>query len=248
MQQRTYNCLIVDDEPLAQNLIENFANRLPFLKVIGKSNHAFAAIDAIHQFHPDIVFLDITMPEMTGFDLLKTLSVKRPQIIVTTAHPEYAVDGFAYDVTDYLIKPIPFDSFLRGVNRAIDQLNGLVSAPREMPDTDEQYFWIKEGTKLIQINTSDVVFMEGLKDYIKVQLKDRLVVTYLTMTKMEELLPKGQFIRINRSYLVRKKSIRAIHGNALETISNHELIIGGSYRSSVLDTLRESFIGRTALD
>lgn len=248
MEQRIYNCLIVDDEPLAQNLLENFVGRLPFLKLIGKSNHALAAMDAIHQFRPDIVFLDITMPEMTGFELLRTLSIKRPQIIITTAHVENAVEGFAYDVTDFLVKPIPFDHFLRSVNRAIDRLNGIASSPKENIPTDDQYFWIKEGTKLLQINTNDVTYIEGLKDYVKVQLKDRMVITYLTMTRMEELLPKGQFIRINRSYLVRKKSIRAIQGNAVETTTNHELIIGGSYRSAVIDALRDSFIGRTTLE
>ncbi|WP_338875779.1 LytTR family DNA-binding domain-containing protein [Spirosoma sp. SC4-14] len=246
MEQRTYSCLIVDDEPLAQNLIEKFVARLSFLKLIGKSNHAVAAIDAIHQFHPDIIFLDITMPEMTGFELLQTLTANRPQIIMTTAHSEYAVEGFTYNVTDYLIKPISFEHFLRAVNRSIGRINGTTTAiPTETKAADGQYFWIKEGTKLLQINTDDVIFMEGLKDYVKVHLVDRVVVTYLTMTKMEELLPKGQFLRINRSYLVRKKAIRAIHGNTIETLSKHELVMGSSYRNSVLESLRDTFIGRT---
>jgi len=246
MEQRTYTCLIVDDEPLAQNLIEKFIVRLPFLRLIGKANHAVSAIEAIHQFRPDIVFLDITMPEMTGFELLQTLAANRPQIIMTTAHSEFAVEGFTYGVTDYLIKPIPFDRFLKAVNRAVDRINGsamqTVSEPKAV---DAQFFWIKEGTKLLQINTEDVIYMEGLKDYVKVHLADRVIVTYLTMIKMEELLPKGQFIRVNRSYLVRKKAIRAIHGNTIETTNNQEVIIGASYRTAVISSLKDTFIGRT---
>jgi DNA-binding LytR/AlgR family response regulator len=246
MEQRIYNCLIVDDEPLAQNLLEKFVARFPFLKLIGKANYAVAAMEMIHRYHPDIVFLDITMPEMNGFELLETLSTNRPQIIITTAHSDYAVEGFAYNVTDFLIKPIPFDRFLRAVNRAIDRINGTVAAPVVSKPTDGQHFWIKEGTKLLQIYTDDVVFMEGLKDYVKIHLNDRVVVTYLTMTKMEELLPKGQFMRINRSYLVRKKAIKAIYGNTIETVTKQELVIGSSYRNAVLDSLRDTFIGRTA--
>lgn len=247
MEQRTYSCLIVDDEPLAQNLLEKFVARLPSLHLIGKANHAMAAIDTIKQHRPDIVFLDITMPEMTGFELLQTFTSIRPQIIMTTGHTEWAVDGYAYDVTDYLIKPIPFDRFMRSVNRAIDRINGTkISTVEEGKLTDGQYFWIKEGTKLLQINTDDVVFMEGLKDYVKVHLADRVIVTYLTMNKMDELLPKGQFLRVNRSYLVRKKAIKAIHGNTIETVTKQEIIIGPSYRSAVLDLLKNTFVGRIA--
>ncbi|GAB4033903.1 LytR/AlgR family response regulator transcription factor [Spirosoma jeollabukense] len=245
MKNTTYSCLIVDDEPLAQNLIEKFIFRFSTLRLIGKANHAIAAIEAIQQNRPDIVFLDITMPEMTGFELLQTLTANRPQIIMTTAHTELAIDGYAYDVTDYLIKPIPFDQFLRAVNRAIDRINGTnTPVIADHKPIEEQYFWIKEGTKLLQINTEDVVFMEGLKDYVKVHLADRVVVTYLTMTKMEELLPKGQFLRINRSFLVRKKAIKAIYGNTIETLTKQELIIGQTYRSAVLESLRNTFIGR----
>ncbi|ADB36958.1 LytR/AlgR family response regulator transcription factor [Spirosoma linguale] len=246
MEQRTYSCLVVDDEPLAQNLIEKFVDRLQSLRMIGKANHAVAAMEAIEQYRPDIVFLDITMPEMTGFELLQTFSANRPQIIITTAHTELAVDGYTYDVTDYLIKPIPFDRFMRSINRAIDRINGVkMPIVADSKIADGQYFWIKEGTKLLQINTDDVVFMEGLKDYVKIHLADRIIVTYLTMNKMEELLPKGQFLRINRSYLVRKKAIKAIQGNTIETINKQEVTIGLSYRAAVLESLRNTFIGRT---
>ena len=245
MKQRIYTCLIVDDEPLAQNLLERFVTQLSSLHLISKANHAVAAIEAIHNQQPDIIFLDITMPEMTGFELLQTLTVNKPQIIITTAHVEFAVDGFLYNVTDYLVKPIPFERFLKAVNRAIDRIAGITTQPAtELVVPDAQYFWIKEGTKLIQLNTNDVVYVEGLKDYVKVHLANRMVVTYLTMSKMEELLPVGQFIRINRSYLVRVKAIKAIHGNTVETITNQELTMGATYRATVINLLRETFIGR----
>ncbi len=249
MEQRLYTCLIVDDEPLAQNLLEKFVARLPFLKLLGKANHAIEAMEVIEQQQPDIVFLDVTMPEMTGFELLQTLTTVRPQIIITTAHAEMALDGFAYDVTDYLVKPILFDRFMRAVNRATDRLGGRTSTPvQETKPANSQSFWIKEGTKLIQINLDDVVFVEGLKDYVKIHLADRMLVSYLTMSKMEEMLPPSQFIRINRSYLVRKRAIKTIVGNTLETTNKQELIIGTSYRSAVISYLKDTFIGRNMPD
>jgi two-component system, LytTR family, response regulator len=249
MDSRLYSCLIVDDEPLAQNLLEKFVARLPFLKLAVKANHAIEAMEIIRQQQPDLVFLDITMPEMTGFELLQALTTVRPQIIMTTAHAELAVEGFAYDVTDYLVKPILFDRFVRAVKRATDRIDGQTThAEPDSKVNADSSFWIKEGTRLIQINTDDVVYIEGLKDYVKIHLTDRMLVSYLTMTKMEEMLPQSQFIRINRSYLVRRRAIKAIVGNTLETTNKKELIIGASYRSVVLNYLKDTFIGRTMPD
>lgn len=246
MEQQTYTCLIVDDEPLAQNLLEKFVVRLPYLKLIGKANHAIEAMEVIQQQRPELVFLDITMPEMSGFELLQTLTTVRPQIIMTTAHADLALEGFAYDVTDYLVKPILFDRFMRAVHRATDRLGGRATStlPEQPKSPDSQSFWIKEGNKLVQVHIDDMVYVEGLKDYVKIHLLDRMLVSYLTMTKMEEMLPPSQFIRINRSFLVRKRAIKAIVGNTVETINKQELIIGSSYRPAVLDYLKDTFIGR----
>jgi DNA-binding LytR/AlgR family response regulator len=249
MEQRIYTCLIVDDEPLAQKLLEKFVERLSFLNLTGKANHAIEAIEAIRHSQPDIVFLDVTMPEMSGFELLQTLTTVRPQIIMTTAHAELAVEGFAFDVTDYLVKPILFERFVRAVNRATDRINGRTTAAAHDTKTNTSpSFWIKEGARLIQINIEDVVFVEGLKDYVKIHLTDRMLVSYLTMAKMEKMLPQNHFIRINRSYLVRKRAIKAIVGNTLETIDKQDLVIGASYRDSVINYLKSTFIGRTMPD
>jgi two-component system, LytTR family, response regulator len=163
MEQLTYTCLIVDDEPLAQSLLEKFVSRLPYLKLLDKANHAVEALEMIQQHRPDIVFLDVTMPEMSGFELLQSLTTVRPQIIMTTAHAELAIEGFAYDVTDYLVKPILFERFMRGVSRATERLGGRVASPESKP-TNGQSFWIKEGTKLVQVSVEDVVYrrIEGL--------------------------------------------------------------------------------------
>lgn len=243
--EQVYTCLIVDDEPLAQNLLEKFVVRLPYLKLLGKANHAIEALEVIQQQRPELVFLDVTMPEMSGFELLQTLTTIRPQIIMTTAHADLALEGFAYDVTDYLVKPILFDRFMRAVNRATDRLNGRTAPGQPEPkNTEGQSFWIKEGTKLVQVSIDDMVYVEGLKDYVKIHLTDRMLVSYLTMSKMEEMLPPSQFIRINRSFLVRKRAIKAIVGNTVETTNKQELIIGTSYRAAVLDYLKDTFIGR----
>jgi two-component system, LytTR family, response regulator len=246
MEQNTYSCLIVDDEPLAQAVLETFVGRLPFLRLQGKANHAIEALSLIRQNPPDIVFLDVTMPEMSGFELLQTLTGVRPQVIMTTAHTELAVEGFAYDVTDYLVKPILYDRFVRAVNRAVDRIGGKKApAEPESKASTTSSFWIKEGTRLIQVNIDDVVYVEGLRDYVKIHLATETLVSYLTMARMEQMLPQSQFIRINRSYLVRKRAIKIITGNALETTNGQELTIGASYRPAVIEYLKDSFIGRS---
>ncbi len=251
-------CIIIDDEPLAQNVLEEFIGRLSFLSLIRTCNHAYEAIEAIHEHKPDLAFLDITMPEMTGLELLKTFTTARPQIIVTTAHPQYAVEGFEYSVTDYLLKPISFDRFLRAVNKVKDKLTApddlkTTASPDDTtsspaPPAKGRFFWIREGKKLVQIDAEQVIYVEGMKDYVKVYLPDKMIVTYLTMQKMEELLPLNLFIRVNRSYIVRRSAIRSVNGNTIETTTKQEIPIGGKYRDTVKEVLRESFIGRAELD
>jgi DNA-binding LytR/AlgR family response regulator len=247
----------VDDEPLAQELIERFVGRLPYLTLAGKFDNAIQAMEGIERIKPDLVFLDINMPEMTGIEFLSVLSAGRPGIIITTAYPQYALEGFEYDVADYLIKPIAFDRFVKAVNKVRDKLlprpdqADLKPAPKEGGAGDkpaapaereltnpEKFFMVKEDKKLVKVNLSEIVFVEGMKDYVKIHLSDHFLVTHITMTKIAELLPPPWFIRINRSYIVQLAFIKLIEGNMIETSNGKKLPIGINYRDAVKEALQ----------
>lgn len=248
MINNSYSCLIVDDELLARNLLKQFVGRLSYLHLLGECSNAIEATEAIHKHQPDIIFLDITMPEMNGIELLQTFTAaNRPEVIITTSHRDYAVEGYQYDVSDYLLKPIAFERFLRAVNKATGRIRGTV--PREEPKEEfslpsGQFFFIKEGKKTLQVNAEEVVYVEGMKDYVKIHLTDRVIISYMTMAKMEELLPPGMFLRINRSYIIRMKAVKSIDGNTVEMISKRQLVIGTSYRDAVREAIHANFIGR----
>ncbi|GAB4022742.1 LytR/AlgR family response regulator transcription factor [Spirosoma koreense] len=251
--ERELTCLIIDDEPLARELLKKFVARVPTLSLLGESSNAIEAVAAIHNQRPDIIFLDINMPEMTGIELLKSFTAARPQVIMTTAYPGYALDGFEYDVTDYLLKPIPFDRFLKAINRVRDRLGNASAPPSPPPAPTEpaasvkddksgrgnKFLWVKEDKKMVNVNTDDILYVEGMKDYVKIYLSDKLVVTHITMSRMEQLLPENDFIRVNRSYIVRRSAIRAVNGNTIETVNKKEIPIGISYRDSIKDITRD---------
>ncbi len=251
------SCVIVDDEPLAQELIERFVGRLPYLTLAGKFDNAIQAMAGIEQIRPDLVFLDINMPEMTGIEFLSVLPGGRPGVIITTAYPEYALEGFEHDVVDYLIKPIAFDRFVKAVNKVREKLPlkpegpDPKPAPREWGTGDkppvpaereltspEKFFMVKEDKKLVKVNLSDIVFVEGMKDYVKIHLPDHFLVTHITMTKIAELLPPPWFIRINRSFIVQLSFIKLIEGNMVETSNGKKLPIGINYRDTVKEALQ----------
>ncbi len=254
-------CVIVDDEPLAQELIERFIGRLPYLSLAGKFDNAIQALEAIGRIKPDLVFLDINMPEMTGIELLNVLSMGRPSIIITTAYPQYALEGFEYDAVDYLIKPIAFDRFMKAVNKVREKLliqpeemeyNPVPDArkvieiekhpaEKELPNA-EKFFMVKEDKKLVKVNIRDIVFVEGMKDYVKIHLFNNFLVTHITMTKISELLPAPRFIRINRSFIVQVSFIKLIEGNTVETSNGKKLAIGINYRDSMKDALQSWII------
>ncbi|GAB2799167.1 LytTR family DNA-binding domain-containing protein [Rhabdobacter roseus] len=244
------SCLIIDDEPRAQQVLETFVGRVPYLQLLRKCNDAYAAIEAIHELSPDIIFLDINMPEMTGIELLKSFGKNRPKVILTTAYSEYALEGFEYEVTDYLLKPIPFDRFLRAVNRVwegTERAEIPADKPESTPGTsqDSASIWVKEGKKMIHLNVYDILYVEGMKDYVKLHLAhDKMIVTYLTMSKVEEMLPPKAFLRVNRSYIVRMSAVQSVDGNTIETINKKEIPIGFSYRETVREIMNDRFLKR----
>jgi DNA-binding LytR/AlgR family response regulator len=247
----------VDDEPVARELIEKYVAKIPFLELIGVSGTATDALFQIRQLQPDLVLLDIEMPGITGFELLKLLPVNRPSIIMITADPSYALEGYEQEVTDYLMKPVSFERFLRAVNK-VSQARPVVSPQTgniakepvliETKATLEinrdnahgDFLLLKENKKLIKVAPHEIHFVEGMKDYMKLYWSDRISLIHLTMSKFEEVLSKKLFLRVNRSYIVNKDAILEIEGNEITTRNGKKIPIGVTYRSDVLASLHRN--------
>ena len=238
------SCTIIEDEPLARELLVKYVGRVGSLKLTGTFEDAVTAFDQLYFLRPDIIFLDINMPEMTGIEFLKAYPVPHPAVILTTANPNHAIDGFDLGVTDYLLKPFTFDRFLKAVGRVREKRN---NEPGSLPDSTvsqtPDFFFLKTDKKLEQVGFDDIIFVEALGDYLKVHLPGRFLVTHLTMRKMEELLPSDRFLRINRSYIVHLKQVKTLAGNTIIVTSGNELVVGPNYRADVKNALQQWLAG-----
>ena len=258
--QTKYNgairCLIVEDEPIAQDIIENFIGRLPFLELAAKVGNVFEAYEVLSRQTIDLIFCDIEMPQISGLEFLKSLS-QRPQVIMTTAFHQYAHEGFELDVTDYLLKPIAFERFLRAVHKVKEKFdarnllsqNQAQTTPQHPTTTTPQFspddhIFVKEDGNLIKVFLTDIQYVEAMKDYVKIYVQDRFIVTYLTMKKMEESLPEDGFLRIHKSYIANLRQIRGISGNMLGLISKTQIPIGMQYREGLLAKIGHQMVIR----
>lgn len=231
--EKRLTCVIIDDEPLAQDLLQKYCNRLGYLELLAIFDNAVEALSKVESLRPDIILLDVNMPEMTGIEFLKTFSNLRPVIILTTAYSEYAIEGFEHNVADFILKPIMFERFVKAINKARDLTAVGLPAPAAEPVELQRVLLIKENKRFIRVAISDVLFVEGMKDYLKIYTASKIIITHMTMTKMESMLDEASFMRVNRSYIVQKAAIRAINGNVIETINNLELPIGVNYREAI---------------
>ncbi len=244
----TINVIIVDDEPLAQDVLETYIEKVPDLHLVQKCNNAFEANDALKNHQIDLMFLDIQMPQLTGIDFLKTLT-RPPLVIFTTAYSNYAVEGFELNALDYLLKPISVDRFMKSVNKAIEQIElqrrdspaagGPAPAEEEGPD----YIFVKADKKLIKVNFEEVIYIEGLKDYVIIRMESNRVITLQTMKSLEDKLPPQQFKRIHRSYIVNINHIEAIVGNMVEVMEKGQakhLPVGKNYRDELLEIINKN--------
>ncbi len=244
------SCLVIDDEPLACQLLERFISRVTSLRWIGNCTNAVHALDVIRQQQPALLLLDIEMPEFNGLDLLNSLTTNRPQIVLTTAFPEYALDGFDYDVTDYLLKPIRFDRFLRAINKvhyrtgtvapdeAIRHPQATTQPPIPVSTPPDSVLWLKVNKQQIRLSMKEIVFMESRRDYTYVNLLSQSLRVHQPLSAMESML-SGDFLRINRSFIVRYSAITAIRANMVELITKQQLPIGITYRELVRDRLQQ---------
>ncbi|MEZ5043533.1 MAG: LytTR family DNA-binding domain-containing protein [Saprospiraceae bacterium] len=242
------NVIIVDDEPLAQDVLETYIEKIPEFNLVKKCSNAFEANDALKNHDIDLMFLDIQMPQLTGIDFLKTLT-KPPMVIFTTAYPNYAIEGFELDALDYLLKPISVDRFMKAANKAIEQI-GLQEKDNTAPQATNpastgqpDYFFVKADKKLVKVNFKEIIYIEGLKDYVIIRMDNARVITLQTMKSLEEKLPLTNFLRIHRSYIVNIEKINAIIGNMVEVMEKGQakhLPIGKNYRDDLLAMINEN--------
>ena len=224
--------LVIDDEPLAQNIIRKYAEDIKSIEIKGFCNDALEAMLILENQAIDLIFLDINMPKLSGIEFLKTLK-NPPLIILTTAYTDYAMEGYELNVLDYLVKPFSFVRFLKAVQKAEQQIQ-LSKKTKEIEKPES--IFIKSNKKSYQVRFIDIVYIEGLGDYIKIHTEKTHLITNLTMKKMEELLPENEFYRIHKSYIVNLKKIVAIEGNMVE-LSNVKLTIGSNFRTDFFNLI-----------
>jgi two-component system LytT family response regulator len=230
-------CLIVDDEPLALHILEDYLSKIPFLQLVKATTNPIEALTLVQEKAVDLVFLDVQMPELTGIQFLKIANGKA-KVILTTAYPQYALEGYELDVIDYLLKPIAFDRFYKAAQKAQSILQpaaGPVQAePAQQPQQSllSDFIFVKTEHKIQKVYLNDILFIEGLKDYISIFTPTERVITLQNMKKMEDALPEKHFIRVHKSYIV---SI-----NKIDSIERSRIFIGDKI-IPVGDTYREEF-------
>jgi two-component system LytT family response regulator len=240
----THTCIIVEDEPLARSLLENYIQKIPYLHLVQSFSDPLKALEFLRENSVDILFSDIQMPEITGITLLKILQ-KKPLIILTTAYSEYAIEGYELDVLDYLLKPITFERFLKSVEKASLRLTSNQVVPKDKllaeimpnvisPDSVQPFIFVKDGTKLVKIKLSEIMYIEGLKDYVAIYTPTQKIVSLQTIKSLEATLPEKQFIRIHNSYIVALEWIESIQREKVQ-IGKAFLPISDTYRKAFKD-------------
>lgn len=226
--------IIVDDEPLALDVLEEFIKKVPELKLVKKCQNALEAGEAVRKNEVDLIFLDIQMPQITGIEFIRSLP-KPPKVIFTTAYSQYALEGFELNAVDYLLKPISFDRFLKAVNKALDT-GYKQEAESELPEDGPDFIFVKADKKLIRLKYSEIQYVEGLKDYVIIKTDTGRIITLQTMKSLEEKLPQPTFMRIHRSYIVNLEKINAVVGNMVEVTEKGQpklLPVGKNYRDEL---------------
>jgi DNA-binding LytR/AlgR family response regulator len=224
------NCIIVDDEPLARKQIESYVQRVPFLKLVGMARNPTIAREILQTELVDLIFLDIQMPQMSGIDFLKNNDIFQ-QIILITAFPEYAAEGFDLEVTDYLTKPVTFDRFLRGGKKALAKVSGsaVIKSISDKPD----FLYVKCNQRFEKIWLADILYIESMLNYIHIVTQQRKFTVYSSLKAIESSLPPGQFVRIHKSYVVAMNHINSIDGRQIN-VMGHRLPLSRSNKQAVL--------------
>lgn len=228
----TYNCVIIDDEPIALRVVSGYIDKIVDINVVGSFTNALDALKVLRSQNIDLIFLDIEMPGINGLDFMKSIP-QPPKVIFTTAYRNYAAEAFDVDALDYLVKPIPFERFLKAINKFYETVKPF--AVNSIPDEQRQIV-LKSDKKNYKVDIDDILFIESMDDYVKVHTTQKTLVCYLRLTGIETMLDNSQFIRIHRAYIVNKKRI-SIFTHAFVQVNNQQLPIGRSYRDEVVKRL-----------
>jgi DNA-binding LytR/AlgR family response regulator len=223
-------CMVIDDEPLAIQLLANHISRIPFLELANSFNNPMEALISFNAEPVDIIFLDIQMPQLTGIQFMKLLQ-NRAQVVITSAYEQYAIDGFEHNVTDYLLKPIGFERFYKAVEKAYN-----LSNPTHKLDTKQDlypetggYIFVKVETRMVRVELDDILFIEGLKNYVSICTKGQRIVTLQVMKQLEEILPPNRFMRVHKSFIVALDKISSVERQEIY-IGDRIIPIGITYQ------------------
>ena len=225
--------IIVEDEPLAREGLKSYIREIDSLELCAVCENALDANEVLKEEKPDLMFLDIQMPKITGIDFLKSLQ-SPPMVILTTAYPNYALQGFELDVVDYLVKPYPFDRFLKAVNKAKD-LYHLKQHPKEYPSTKDAIF-LKVDNVLKRVILNDIIYIEGMENYVALHTKEGRMITLMTMKSMEETLPTENFLRVHKTYIISKNHVKGIEGNEID-MGKVKIPMSRNRRNEIIDEL-----------
>lgn len=221
------NCIVIEDEPLARKGLEGFIKKIPHLNFLAAFSNPLPATETLKSELVDLIFLDIKMPEMSGLSFLKTLE-KPPAVIITTAYPNYAVQGFELNVTDYLLKPFSFDRFLAAVNK--------VKYKAEPEKIKEDFVFIKCKNKIEKILYDDILFIQAMENYVIIQTVSRKYVSYLTLKGVEDFLPESLFVKVHKSYIIAVSKVDSIEGNTL-FIGKHSIQFNRNHKNEILNSI-----------
>ena len=234
-----YNVIIVDDEYLAQKLLQDYVSKVESLQLVATCSNAIEAMNALNEQQVDIMFLDIQMPDLTGLELVRSLEQK-PAVIFTTAYSEYAVDAFNLSVVDYLLKPFDFPRFIQAINKAIGTEQPKVAGVEKPADTiskSNDFITVKADYKLYKINYDDLLYIEGQHEYVTFHTTQRRITALFALKDLEEILPKDKFVRVHKSYIVSFKHIQDLDKSDV-TVAGNKVPVGASYRDELLARLQ----------
>jgi len=231
---KTYNCIIVDDETLAQELIEAHLTKIPDISIVAKCHTAMEAMSVINNNSIDIMFLDIEMPDISGVDFLKSLN-KPPLTIFTTAYSEYAIESYELNVIDYLLKPIRFDRFFKAIGKALSLLKNSENITIvEKKAIEEDYIFVKSDYKAVKISFEEVVHVESMQKYVKFHLGNKTVTSLMSLTALAEILPSSKFFRCQKSFIVNLTKIESIDGNLLIMVNGAKVPVSKTLKSELV--------------
>ncbi|MEP1033761.1 LytTR family DNA-binding domain-containing protein [Ekhidna sp.] len=222
-------CLVVDDEPIAQDILVRYIDQIDNLVLAGTCINAIEANNFLQKETVDLTLLDIEMPQVSGLNFLANLK-NAPNVIITTAYRDFALEGFELNVIDYLLKPIPIERFMKAIQKLTT--NNTLAVAKE-----ESYIYLKADKKMVQIMLNDILYIEGLSNYVKIHLRDRMVISYQKLSYLESVLPTQHFLRIHRSFIVSRSKIRSYTSSFIQ-VEDSEIPIGGNYKSVVLEKLK----------